>query len=467
MKGAPQVVHVRRRSPTTATVLFVLCSVATVSSLAFSAPAGAVSLKCQGQSATIVGTDGPELIVGTNGSDVISAGAGDDTIRGLDGNDFICAGAGDDLVNGGLGNDSVMGESWQDEIQMSDPWVYCSTAASGFNPNSVETAFRDPADPGFTDCNPATGTSPSAVKIPDGGTKVLLMNVAIPLGAANLARDTNVRVYINAPKVGGTPDVCQLTISMQSPPIPTKVANGLDNGTCNQTGTDLNGTTFDSEASLDYNNINSSSPASAPGNTRPMNGRFHPSGSLDSKYRNKPVCNAALTDCQWKLTIKDTVQDGITGTVSWWALEINYGDNPGDGTDTVNCGSGSNDTVDYTARNADLTVALDGSSLSGQSSENDFLGADDANRCEWLYNGFGNDTLTGNSLYNDIRGGGGSDVITGLGGNDKFRGGTGNDFEYGGAGNDKLDGNDGTNLDDGGDGSDTCLNASTKIDCEH
>ncbi len=115
-------VHVPRRSLTTAAALFVVCSVATVSSLAFSAPAGAtVSLRCQSRDATIVGTDGPDLIVGTNGPDVISAGAGDDTIRGLDGNDLICAGAGDDLVNGGLGNDSVMGESWQDEIHVGHP----------------------------------------------------------------------------------------------------------------------------------------------------------------------------------------------------------------------------------------------------------------------------------------------------------------------------------------------------------
>jgi Ca2+-binding RTX toxin-like protein len=448
-----------------------VCSVATASSVAFSASAGAVSERCQGHDATIVGTDGPDYLVGTDGPDVISAGAGDDTIRGLGGDDLICAGGGDDLVNGGMGNDSVMGESWQDEIQMSDPWIYCSTATSGFDPAAVETAYEgDRSDPGsaaWSSCDPSNLPSPDAVKIPDGGTKVLFMDVAIPPGASNLARDTNVRVYINAPQVHGTPDACQITISVQSPPIPTKVASGLDKGTCNQTGTDLDGTTFDSEANLDFNNIDSSSPLSAPGYNRPMNGRFHPSGSLDSKYRNKPVCNARMTDCLWKLTIKDTVQDGITGTVSWWALEINYGDNGDDGTDTVSCGTGASDTVDYTARNRNVRATLAGGKANdGVKGEHDNLGSDDADRCEWLYTGYGNDKLSGNSVYNDIRGGGGKDTIKGRAGDDRFRGGTGNDTEFGGPGDDKLDGNDGDDTGNGGSGMDSCLSIEHESNCE-
>ena len=453
--------------------LALLAALTVISSPALSLTAQAtVDPTCQGKTATILGTDGPDYLLGTKKADVISAGDGDDTIRGFKGNDIICAGFGDDLVNGGLGNDQVFGQGGNDEIQMSDPELYCSTSESleAFDPFAVETAYQDPASPAWQDCNPANGPTPHAVTIPDGGSKNLMMDVQIPPGFSNLARDTNVRVFINAPKVNGVPDPCQITVGMTSPAIgdpPTKISNPLAGSTCNSTGTDMNGTSFDSEAIIDFKKIDS--PLGDPNaNTRPMNGRFHPSGSLDSNYRNKPVCNADLTDCLWKLTVSDTKVDGNVGTISWWAMEVNYGQNTTDGTDAVNCGTGQNDTVDYTARNANLTVTMaDGLANDGATNEEDNLGGDDANRCEWLYTGYGNDNLTGNSVYNDIRGGGGNDTITGLDGNDRFRGGIGNDKEYGGVGNDKLDGNDGVDTSDGGTGSDTCLNSEVKISCEH
>jgi Ca2+-binding RTX toxin-like protein len=454
-------------------VFAMLATVAVMASPTLSQTARAtVDPTCQGQPATIVGTDGPDYIVGTKKADVISAGDGDDTIRGFKGNDIICAGAGDDLVNGGLGNDQIFGQAGNDELQMSDPVLYCSTSESleQFDPFAVETAYQDPASPAWQDCNPANGPTPHRVTIPDGGTKNFLINVSIPDGFANLARDINVRVYVNAPVVNGVPDPCQITLGMQSPAIlnpPAKISNPLAGGTCNKTGTDLNGTSFDSEAIINFKKINSTL-GEPDAKTRAMNGRFHPSGSLDTNYRNKPVCSNDLSDCLWKLNIGDNLADGHTGSISWWALEINYGQSASDGSDVVTCGTGANDTLDYTARNKNLSIDLgDGLADNGQSSEKDNLGGDNANRCEWLYTGYGNDTLTGNSVYNDIRGGGGNDVITGLGGNDRFRGGIGNDKEYGGDGNDKLDGNDGVDLSDGGPGNDTCLNSETKISCEY
>jgi Ca2+-binding RTX toxin-like protein len=65
--------------------------------------------RCHGRQATIVGTDGDDVLRGTPGRDVIWGGKGDDTIYGSLGNDLICGGPGSDLIHGGRGNDEVDG----------------------------------------------------------------------------------------------------------------------------------------------------------------------------------------------------------------------------------------------------------------------------------------------------------------------------------------------------------------------
>ncbi len=62
---------------------------------------------CNGVRATIVGTNGNDVLTGTSGVDVIFAGRGDDRIRALEGHDIICAGFGDDQIDAGPGNDTV------------------------------------------------------------------------------------------------------------------------------------------------------------------------------------------------------------------------------------------------------------------------------------------------------------------------------------------------------------------------
>jgi Tol biopolymer transport system component len=87
---------------------------------------------CQGRSATIMGTNGDDVLRGTNRADVIVAGAGNDVINGLNGKDLICAGKGADGVRGGYtqdrgpdtgdriyggpGNDVLSGNQGNDQI---------------------------------------------------------------------------------------------------------------------------------------------------------------------------------------------------------------------------------------------------------------------------------------------------------------------------------------------------------------
>jgi uncharacterized repeat protein (TIGR01451 family) len=74
-------------------------------------------VKCDGQTATVVGTPGPDVLVGTVGDDVIFADAGDDRVFGFAGGDFLCGGPGTDVLRGGRGSDEVLGGLGSDFIR--------------------------------------------------------------------------------------------------------------------------------------------------------------------------------------------------------------------------------------------------------------------------------------------------------------------------------------------------------------
>jgi Ca2+-binding RTX toxin-like protein len=65
--------------------------------------------RCHGKEATIVGTEGDDVLRGTLEPDVIWGGGGDDLIYGARGNDVICGGPGSDVIRGGRGNDDIDG----------------------------------------------------------------------------------------------------------------------------------------------------------------------------------------------------------------------------------------------------------------------------------------------------------------------------------------------------------------------
>lgn len=71
---------------------------------------------CNGLPATLVGTEGDDVIDGTNNPDVISGLGGNDIINGLGGDDTICGGDGADTINGGDGKDTIFGENGSDLI---------------------------------------------------------------------------------------------------------------------------------------------------------------------------------------------------------------------------------------------------------------------------------------------------------------------------------------------------------------
>ena len=81
---------------------------------------------CDGQPATIVGTNGDDVLRGTPHKDVIVGNGGADRIFGAAGNDVICGnggadhiqgGPGADLILGGWGNDRIIGGDGPDDLR--------------------------------------------------------------------------------------------------------------------------------------------------------------------------------------------------------------------------------------------------------------------------------------------------------------------------------------------------------------
>ncbi len=84
--------------------------------VATATPVGAQQFECDDLPATIVGTNGNDVIRGTEGPDVIVALGGNDRIFGLGGGDTICGGPGNDRIKGQKGNDYIIGGSGNDII---------------------------------------------------------------------------------------------------------------------------------------------------------------------------------------------------------------------------------------------------------------------------------------------------------------------------------------------------------------
>lgn len=96
------------------TALIVCALIASV--LATATPAAAQTPTCNGKVATIVGTEGDDVIIGTDRNDVIVALGGNDVIRSGRGRDTICGGDGRDRIFGGKNADTIYGGNDGDRI---------------------------------------------------------------------------------------------------------------------------------------------------------------------------------------------------------------------------------------------------------------------------------------------------------------------------------------------------------------
>jgi Ca2+-binding RTX toxin-like protein len=129
--------------------------VAVLTSIAAGAATGGGPVTCMGEPATIVGTAGDNVILGTSARDVIHAKGGDD---------FVYALAGDDVICGGSGRDEI-------EISDIDPVVIDLAAGVGISEDQGTDTFRSFEDAlGSRWDDHILGTSgPNTVHAGDGG----------------------------------------------------------------------------------------------------------------------------------------------------------------------------------------------------------------------------------------------------------------------------------------------------------
>ena len=123
------------------------------------------------------------------------------------------------------------------------------------------------------------------------------------------------------------------------------------------------------------------------------------------------------------------------------------------GNDIYRGGAGT-DQISYYARNAGVTVFLNGVAEDGAANEYDNVMPDVENVSGTNYN----DYIVGSSANNVLNGYGGDDFLIGGNGNDSFDDGLGNDSSYGQGGDDVFTCDSAVNGDDyfsGGDGIDT------------
>ena len=141
-------------------LLLVVSVVATVPEGA----AQASSLCDANASNAIVGTDGDDVIHGTNkkdvilglgGDDVIYAGNGKDVVCGGGGNDEIFGGNGEDVLDGGAGTDVLDGGNGKDVCENGETLVSCETGT----PVATTTSTVGPTTTSATTTSTSTTTS--------------------------------------------------------------------------------------------------------------------------------------------------------------------------------------------------------------------------------------------------------------------------------------------------------------------
>ena len=65
---------------------------------------------------SLIGDDGDDYLSGGAGNDVLSGGIGADSLIGDNGDDYLSGGAGNDVLSGGLGNDVLVGDEGSDYL---------------------------------------------------------------------------------------------------------------------------------------------------------------------------------------------------------------------------------------------------------------------------------------------------------------------------------------------------------------
>ena len=482
---------------------------------------------CDERIATIVGTDGNDVIKGTPGRDVIAGLAGDDQIYGLGQDDIVCGGPGDDVIWGGAGNDRMFGGDGHDLID-AGPGDDTSDGGPGDRDGAT---FWDASAPitaslvtgtatgagsdTFTNMDALHGGNYGDTLTGDAGSNTLFgldgNDVLNGGDGTDLLHGGEGSDAID----GGPGQFDAVGFYAAAGPISASLVTGTSSGQGNDTftnveslfggdyGDTLTGNDGDNwvfgnggDDKIYGNGGNDFLDGDAGDDT--MDGGsgafdavafFNAPGSITASLASGTASgDGADTFSNVEQIHGGNYADTLYGSAGDGWLLGNSGDDTivgGSGNEFL-FGGGGNDAISGGAGDDFLapgsgTDTLDGgpgfdkaaywdasgpitASLVTNTASGD--GADTYTSIEGIHGGNDGDTLTGSPADEEFFGNGGGDTIYAGGGNDVLNGGDGNDSLYGEAGNDYLDGADGVDFLDGGPDWDTCVNGETTINCE-
>lgn len=361
-------------------------------------------------------TDLPSVAYGDAGIDFFKGGSGPDVFYGGADNDNLAGNGGDDMLDGGAGFDTLSGGDGTDLASWED--------ATGPVTASLDGVAND-GQPGENENIPADVEGIQGGPYADHLSGSGLTNDTLLGGGGDddlegwsgddvlRGQDGNDTLHSNsgADVLDGGPGTDSLSYAADGQPVYVYQDGNANDG---MLGEHDNVTSIENLTGSAYNDE-----LEGTAGDDVIHGGAG-SDKIDAKFGDDVVYG-------------DAGNDSISGGPGTPSVCPPSGCNKFD-TDTVFGGTGS-DTIDYSSRSDDLTIAIDGSRKSGGWMENDTLSS-----IENANGGSGNDTIYGNGTANSLSGGPGDDGIVGAGGNDYITGDEGNDFLEGDAGNDWITG---------------------------
>ena len=426
----------------------------------------------EGGNDTIYGDAGNDALYAGVGRDVLNGGAGDDTLfatddgigddlRGGDGRDLILSGAGADLIFGGNGDDTILGAGGSDAIygDAGQDTINLLGAASGFGQVYGGAGNDTLLGSRFTDYLYGESGNDLLVggdgdDLMDGGTNDDMMfggagndvlfgandndtlfgeggNDTLDGGAGNDALYAGAgRDVLN----GGAGDDTLFGID-------DAIGDDLRGGDGRDliiggTGADL---IFGGEGDDTIGSLGGEDAIYGDAGNDTIN-LFDAVSGFAQVYGgsgNDAIIGSRFTDYLYGGAGNDTLLGGDDFDILNGGQGEDYLDggqgigvlSGEDGNDTL-VGGLDNDQIDGGA-GLD-TVVYNGTrsvivNLSQTGAQDTGQGIDRITGVENVISGVGNDRLSGNSLGNDLRGGGGNDTLNGAGGNDTLSGGSGSD----------------------------------------
>ncbi len=404
---------------------------------------------CNGQDVTVnlaLGqqpTDGNDIILGTNASETIAAGAGNDTICALDGSDTIVGGLGNDIIDGGDGINTVSYANAPNGVTVTLGAPGAQATGEGSDTlTSVTNLIGSAHDDVLTGDGSANGISGLAGNDTivgsfgdddlDGGSGNDTLNGGTGRNSANYRGATSaVTVSLAtaaAQNTGGAGIDTLISISDLSGGAfdDRLTGNSTDNVLLGFAGND----TLEGGPGTD-------TLEGGPGTNTASYATAGSAVTVDLRTTSAQNTGGAGTDRLLAIAsvVGSNFNDSLTGSNANNTISALGGNDTligGPGNDTLDGGTGT-DTASYSTTTSGVIVSLSTTSAQNTAA----AGTDTLRLIENLIGTAAKDRLTGNGAANRLTGGGSADRLSGGAGPDFLIGGTGRDTCNGGSGRDR------------------------------